>query len=61
MKIEILKDGLHNKQTGKKLSKGDQIEVSKERGQAAIDSKKAKELKPKKSHQKKVEDSLEKK
>lgn len=56
MKIEILKDGLHDKLTKKKLIKGDQIEVDKARAKKAIDSGKAKEVKPesKESTQKKV-------
>lgn len=64
MKIEILKDGLVNKETRKALKKGDKIEVSEERGKKAIKrgvAKKVVKKTTKKSHQKRVEDSLEKK
>jgi len=63
MKIEILKDGLLNGDTMKPLKKGEKIDVSKERGERAIELGRAKEVKPrkKKSQQKKIEDKLEKK
>lgn len=64
MKIEILKDGLVNKETRKPLKTGDKIEVSEERGKKAINrgvAKKVVKKATKKSHQKKVEDSIEKK
>ena len=63
MKIEILKNGLKNSDTGKSLKVGEKITVSDKRGQKAIDRGVAKEVETtnKKSQQKKVEDSLEKK
>lgn len=63
MKIEILKEGLTNKETKEKLNKGDKITVDKERGEIAISKGFAKEVKtkPKKSTQEKIQDELTKK
>lgn len=63
MKIEILKDGLYNKETKDKLKKGDVLTVDKKRGEKAIKAGKAKEIKPedKESTQEKVSKKTTKK
>lgn len=63
MKVEILKDGIKDGQTGKDLKKGQKITFDEARAKRAIDKGIAAEVKStkKKSQQKKVEDSLEKK
>lgn len=61
MKIEIIKDGLQLRETKEPLKKGQQIELEDKRAKRAIKDKKAKEVKTKKSYQKKTEDKLEKK
>lgn len=62
MKIKIIKEGLKNGDNMKPLKLNEIIDVSKERAKKAIQLGRAVEVKPKKkSHQKKVEDKLEKK
>lgn len=62
MKIEILKDGLRNAETGKDLKKGQKIDVSEERAKKAIKQGSAKAVKQsKKSTQDKVSEKTTKK
>lgn len=48
MKIRLIRDGVKDGETGKKLSKGDIIEVSKKRGETAINNRYAEEVVEKK-------------